>query len=165
MPYAAMNKLRANPETKNTGKRWSEEEDAQLIKEVQEGLSYEEIAKIHFRTESAMKSRIYGKAIADYENGVDLETIYDRYKMSEAQFQEAFEKKMDEVKGEKKREKKVEKSKEEKIEEKSEEKVEEKIKEEENDKMDEMMSIFRELLSEVREMKALFKEVIQIQKE
>jgi cell division protein FtsI/penicillin-binding protein 2 len=76
---------------KNSGKRWSDEEDTQLLQEVQEEKSYENIAQIHQRTESAVRSRISIKAVNDYKSGVDLETIYQRYKMSEKSFQEAFE--------------------------------------------------------------------------
>jgi hypothetical protein len=80
-----------NPEMKNSGKRWSDEEDAQLLQEVQEEKPFSEIAQKHQRTESAVRSRISIKAVNDYKSGVDLDTIYERYKMSEKSFQEAFE--------------------------------------------------------------------------
>lgn len=135
-----------NPEMKNSGKRWSDEEDAQLLQEVQEEKPFSEIAQKHQRTESAIRSRISIKAVNDYKSGVDLDTIYERYKMSEKSFQEAFEyvSKKDAEKAKAESFKK----------EKKESKVIE-TKEEKNNilEKDEVTEILKALLIEVREIK------------
>jgi hypothetical protein len=135
-----------NPEIKNSGKRWSDEEDAQLLQEVQEEKPFSEIAQKHQRTESAVRSRISIKAVNDYKSGVDLDTIYERYKMSEKSFQEAFEyvSKKDAEKAKAESFKK----------EKKESKVIE-TKEEKNNilEKDEVTEILKALLIEVREIK------------
>ncbi len=135
-----------NPEMKNSGKRWSDEEDAQLLQEVQEEKPFSEIAQKHQRTESAVRSRISIKAVNDYKSGVDLDTIYERYKMSEKSFQEAFEyvSKKDAEKAKAESFKK----------EKKESKVIE-TKEEKNNilEKDEVTEILKALLIEVREIK------------
>ena len=51
-------KLNDNPETSRVGKRWLPEEDEQLLKEIEDNKTYEEIALEHQRTVTGVKSRV-----------------------------------------------------------------------------------------------------------
>ena len=59
---------RARPQPDKAGKPWSKEEEAQLIAEYQEGISANEIAKLHNRRKGAIAARL-----------VRLGLITDRY--------------------------------------------------------------------------------------
>lgn len=152
-----MNKLRTNPETKNSGKRWNDEEDILLLQELANNTSLQEIAKTHHRTEGGIKSRISIKAVTDYENGVELETIYERYKLNEEQFQEAFEY-IAKKKSEKAKAEIVSSSKEKREKTEKKKKCEEVVQNnnDSNNDQDQVANILKELLLEVREMKIMF---------
>ena len=59
---------RARPQPDKAGKPWSKEEEAQLIEEYQEGITANEIAKLHSRSKGAIAARL-----------VRLGMITDRY--------------------------------------------------------------------------------------
>ncbi len=138
-----------NRKYKNNGKRWSDEEDDQLIQELSQNISFEELSNIHQRSISALKARIFIKAVNDHKNKLLLDEIYIKYNLNETTFNEALEyvKKMEDKKedekGEKKKEIKKEKVKSEKIEEK-----------------DPNTLLLKELLLEMREIKLMMKEFL-----
>ena len=137
---------------KNNGKRWSNEEDEQLIEELSQNLSFEELSNIHQRSISAIKGRIFIKAVNDHKNGVTIEVIYSKYNLNETTFHEALEyvKKMEnkkeDEKGEKKKDIKKEKVKSEKVEQVGESDVN--------------TLLLKELLLEMREIKLMMKEFL-----
>jgi len=53
-----MDNLRKNEETSRVGKKWTVEEDEELMKELNDKKSYEEIALNHKRTIGGVKSRV-----------------------------------------------------------------------------------------------------------
>ena len=53
-----MDNLRKNEETSRVGKKWTVEEDEELMKELNDKKSYEEIALNHKRTIGGIKSRV-----------------------------------------------------------------------------------------------------------
>ena len=53
-----MDNLRKNEETSRVGKKWAVEEDEELMKELNDKKSYEEIALNHKRTIGGIKSRV-----------------------------------------------------------------------------------------------------------
>jgi hypothetical protein len=58
-----MQKLREQPETARAGIKWTEEESQELMKHLNDGMSLEDIAKIHQRTVSGVKNRIMLNAL------------------------------------------------------------------------------------------------------
>ena len=56
--FTEMANLRKNEETSRIGKKWSNEEDEELMKELIDKKSYEEIALNHKRTIGGIKSRV-----------------------------------------------------------------------------------------------------------
>ncbi len=142
-----------NRKYKNNGKRWSDEEDAQLMEEISNHLPFEELSNIHQRSIVALKSRIVLKAVNDHKNGVALEEIYSKYNLDETTFHEGVEyvKKMEDKKegnkGEKNKEIKKEKVK----------KIEEVQHVEEKDLN---TLLLKELLLEMREIKLMMKEFL-----
>ncbi len=142
-----------NRKYKNNGKRWSDEEDEQLIQELSQNLSFEELSNVHQRSISALKARINIKAVNDHKNGVDLEVIYSRYNLNETTFNEAliYVNKKEEEKGEKgeKGEKKKEKVKSEKV---------EQVQNVEEKEINTLL--LKELLLEMREIKLMMKEFL-----
>jgi hypothetical protein len=62
--YKNLQILRENPETANAGKKWSEEEINELLNERKEDKSIEDIAKIHKRTYSSVKSKLLAIAVS-----------------------------------------------------------------------------------------------------
>ena len=139
---------------KNNGKRWSDEEHIQLIQELNENMTFEQLSNIHQRSITAIKSRIFIKAVNDYKNGVDIEVIYLRYILNENTFNDAQEyvKKMESKKeGEKNKEKNNKKVKKEIVKEEEVQNVEE---------VDVNTLLLKELLNEVREMNSIMKEFI-----
>ncbi len=136
---------------KNNGKRWNDEEDTQLLKELSENKSFEELSQLHERSIYAIKSRIFMKVISDFNNNIEIPLIYERYKLNDELFDEA--KKYCE-KGKEKVVKK-EKAKEKVI---KEEKI---VKEEKEDNS----IILKELLLEMREIKLMMKTFILEKKE
>jgi len=140
---------------KNNGKRWSNEEDEQLIEELSQNLSFEELSNIHQRSISAIKGRIFIKAVNDHKNGVTIEVIYSKYNLNETTFHEALEyvKKMEnkkeDEKGENKKEIKKEKVKSEKV---------EQIQQVGESDLNTLL--LKELLLEMREIKLMMKEFL-----
>ncbi len=132
---------------KNNGKRWSNEEDEQLIKELSENLSFEELSNIHQRSISALKAHIFIKAVNEHKNGVILEEIYTKYKLNESTFNEGVEyvNKKESEKGEKKKEKV---------------KSEKEVKTVQQEKKDPNTLLLKELLLEMREIKLMMKEFL-----
>jgi hypothetical protein len=135
---------------KNNGKRWSNEEDEQLIQELSQNISFEELSNIHQRSISAIKGRIFIKAVNDHKNGVTIEVIYSKYNLNETTFHEALEyvKKMENKKEDEKGEKKKEIKK---------EKVEQIQQVGESDLN---TLLLKELLLEMREIKLMMKEFL-----
>jgi signal recognition particle GTPase len=79
-----LKELRSNEDTSNTGTKWTIEEDKQLVQEIADNKSYEEIALEHKRTILGIKSRvishiIYPKYKDDIEN--NIEKILIEYKI------------------------------------------------------------------------------------
>jgi hypothetical protein len=56
--FKGMDNLRKNEETSRVGKKWTVEEDEELMKELNDKKSYEEIALNHKRTIGGIKSRV-----------------------------------------------------------------------------------------------------------
>ena len=56
--WYSMANLRKNEETSRVGKKWTVEEDEELMKELNDKKSYEEIALNHKRTIGGIKSRV-----------------------------------------------------------------------------------------------------------
>jgi hypothetical protein len=79
-----LKELRNNEETSNAGNKWTIDEDKNLVQEINDNKTYEEIALEHKRTISSIKARvishiIYPKYKDDIEN--DIEKISTEYKM------------------------------------------------------------------------------------
>ncbi len=132
---------------KNNGKRWSNEEDEQLITELSENLSFEELSNIHQRSISAIKAHIFIKAVNDHKNEVILDEIYIKYKLNETTFNEALEyvNKKECEKGEKKKEKV---------------KSEKEVKTVQQEEKEVNTLLLKELLLEMREIKLIMKEFL-----
>jgi len=62
--YQNMQKLKENPDTENIGKKWTEEENLELLKEVEDGIILEDIALNHKRTLGSIKGKLF--SIADH---------------------------------------------------------------------------------------------------
>ena len=148
---------------KNNGKRWSDEEDAQLLQELSEKIDFETISATHNRSISAIKARIYIKAENDYRNGVEEELIFTRYNMNEELLNDALtyvkkmEDKKEKVKGEKNKENQIVENIQEEI------KISKPKKElTKNKKIEETdhIELLKELLIEVREINSIMKEFI-----
>lgn len=149
---------------KNNGKRWSDEEDAQLLQELSEKVDFETISSTHNRSISAIKARIYMKAENDYRNGVEETLIFTRYNMNEEMLNDALayvkkmEDKKEKVKGEKNKEKEM-------VEDVQKEEIEvtkpkkEVTKSKKIEEIDNTI-LLKELLMEVREMNSIMKEFI-----
>jgi len=59
MPFGSVIKeLKNQLETSNAGSRWSDEENEQLLEELKNNKSYEDIAKDHKRTITAIKAHV-----------------------------------------------------------------------------------------------------------
>ena len=82
-----MDNLRKNEETSRVGKKWTVEEDEELMKELNDKKSYEEIALNHKRTIGGIKSRVIcnilylhykdkSKTIEEYNIEIDLVLKY-----------------------------------------------------------------------------------------
>lgn len=147
---------------KNNGKRWSDEEDTQLLQELSEKVDFEIISTTHNRSISAIKARIYIKAENDYRNGVEEEVIFSRYNMNEELLNDALayvkkmEDKKEKIKGEKEvlehvqhvqEDIKVNKTKKEVTKSKKVEEIDNTV-------------LLKELLLEVREMNSIMKDFI-----
>ena len=58
-----LKELRSNEDTSNAGTKWTIEEDKQLVQEIADNKSYEEIALEHKRTILSIKSRVISHII------------------------------------------------------------------------------------------------------
>jgi hypothetical protein len=66
----------------NAGTKWTIEEDNNLIEEIKNNKSYEEIALEHKRTITAIKSRVISHIIyPKYKDDIDYEKISIEYKI------------------------------------------------------------------------------------
>lgn len=61
--YQGLKELRNNPDTCNAGKKWTHEENLYLLENRKNGLEIQEIAKIHKRTEIAIRSQLVKQGI------------------------------------------------------------------------------------------------------
>ena len=57
------------------GNKWSKDEDAQLLKEIKDGLSSDKISEIHKRTSNGIYCRKKTIATQMYESGYDKDKI------------------------------------------------------------------------------------------
>lgn len=60
--------LRENPNTARAGMKWTNEEDIELMKQVEDGIDIDDIAKAHKRTNTGVKARIMSNALAMMES-------------------------------------------------------------------------------------------------
>lgn len=65
----------SNPLFENCGKIWSKEDDANVMKLIEEGKTIQEIALIHKRTEGGIIGRLYERARKLQNNGVSNDDI------------------------------------------------------------------------------------------
>lgn len=148
---------------KNNGKRWSDDEDTQLLQELNKKNDIETISMNYNRSITAIKAHIYLKVVDDHKNGVEKELIFERYNFNEETLKDAlvYVQKIESKKISEKGEKEVikEKVKKEKVK-KEEVKKEEEVIKEEVIKENENTLLLKELILEVREMKLLMKEFI-----
>src|SRR5579862_1428644 len=91
-------------------KRWKQEEDTELLKELKEGISLKEICKIHERTLGSINSRIEKHAVEMFDKKMDIkqielitrlknvEQVVNEYKIRENKRKELREMKKDEKK-------------------------------------------------------------------
>jgi ATP-dependent DNA helicase PIF1 len=75
------------------GKRWTDEEDSQLLDELKKEISIPTIAKNHNRTYGGIKSHILEIACKMMNNHIPMEEIIQSTKLDEIQINEAMEKK------------------------------------------------------------------------
>jgi ATP-dependent exoDNAse (exonuclease V) alpha subunit len=73
--YQNILKLRENSETANVGKKWSEDEINELLYEIKKNLSLKDIALLHKRTESSIKSKLLSIAISLINKKMSLEEV------------------------------------------------------------------------------------------
>jgi len=76
------------------GKKWLATEDEQLLKEISENLSHDEIAVRHHRTASAIKSRLLLLAYNMHKDNKTLEFISDKIKIGIAELKLYLDKKI-----------------------------------------------------------------------
>lgn len=78
--FAIYDKIRNNNDIKkNTGTRWSKYELSQLKKEIENKLSYEEIALKHNRTEEAIRIQVIKKIIKPIITSENKHEISEKY--------------------------------------------------------------------------------------
>ncbi len=79
-----LRKQRENPETSRAGLKWEVEEDNVLIDKVNEGLTFDDVAKHLQRTAGSIKTRLIIKALALIEEdcNITLEQAAERYKVT-----------------------------------------------------------------------------------
>jgi hypothetical protein len=78
--FAIYDKIRNNNNIKkNTGIRWNKQELLQLKKEIDNKLSYEEIALIHNRTEEAIRIQVIKKIIKPIITKENKHEIAEKY--------------------------------------------------------------------------------------
>lgn len=74
---------RLNPETSRAGLKWEAAEDKTLLEKVDQGVSFEEIAKLLQRTEGSIKTRLITYAIGKMEkNNSSVEEVSALVKIS-----------------------------------------------------------------------------------
>ena len=67
--FAGFSDLRKNEETLNAGKKWLPEEDEKLVEEINNKISFEDIALEHKRTITGIKSRVISHILYEqYKN-------------------------------------------------------------------------------------------------
>jgi hypothetical protein len=79
-----LKELRSNEETSNAGTKWTIDEDKQLVQEIVDNKSYEELALEHKRTILSIKSRVISHIIyPKYKDNIEneIEKISIEYKI------------------------------------------------------------------------------------
>lgn len=71
------------PEWLLNGKKWTEEEEQQLLDEIQDGVSKTEMSKRHERSIGSIRSKIVKMAIRMYNSKLPLAEIASKTKLSE----------------------------------------------------------------------------------
>lgn len=71
------------PEWLLNGKKWTEEEEQQLLDEIQDGISKTEMSKRHERSIGSIRSKIVKMAIRMYNSKLPLAEIASKTKLSE----------------------------------------------------------------------------------
>jgi hypothetical protein len=85
---------RLNPVTSRAGLKWEASEDKTLLEKVEEGISFEEIAKLLQRTEGSIKTRLITYAIGKIENfNESIEDVSATVKISVEDIQDYQQKK------------------------------------------------------------------------
>jgi len=78
MPFGnVIKELKNKLETSNAGSRWSDEEHEQLLEEIKNNKSYEDIAIEHKRTITAIKARVVCNIIFPIYNIDEIESKID----------------------------------------------------------------------------------------
>jgi ATP-dependent exoDNAse (exonuclease V) alpha subunit len=90
--YHNIQKLRENPDTENVGKKWSEDEINNLLVEIKKNLSLDDIAKIHKRTSSSVRSRLFTIAISLIHKNMDIDEVSRIVNLSSKSIQDYIEK-------------------------------------------------------------------------
>ena len=90
--YQNIQKLRENPDTANVGKKWSEDEQNNLLYEIKKNMSFDEIAKIHKRTETSIKSKLMTIAISLLQKNMNIEEVSKIVNLSSDSIQEYMKK-------------------------------------------------------------------------
>lgn len=65
--------------------KWSDAEEQQLLKEVQEGLLISAIAKVHNRSKKAIEIRLQDISIRMVDNGCTYDEVFEKTKCTEEQ--------------------------------------------------------------------------------
>jgi len=90
--YQNIQKLRENPDTANVGKKWSEDECNNLLYKIKKNMSFDEIAKVHKRTESSIKSKLMTIAITLLQKNMDINEVSNIVNLSSESIQEYMKK-------------------------------------------------------------------------
>ena len=70
------------------GNKWSKDEDAQLLKEIKDGLSSDKISEIHKRTSNGIYCRKKTLATQMYESGYDKDKITKELLISDMEYEQ-----------------------------------------------------------------------------
>jgi hypothetical protein len=141
-------------------KRWTQNEDDQLLKYIDEKLSHDEIAEKHQRTAGAIKSRLCGLAYNMHKNGENIESISNKFKVSIADLELSFKRKDIAEKNKNEKKETAKKLKEAIIEHES---IKNKLKEDElkKDELKEITLEIKEMKLEIKEMRLLMQKILK----
>lgn len=93
--YNSIKMLREDENLKNTGVKWTTDEDEELIKEITEKKTYEEIALNHKRTIGGITSRVISHIIYPiYKNNleIDIDEIANKYNIDKEKILKSIQK-------------------------------------------------------------------------